>query len=99
MTTPEGKMKDKIKKLLHRYKVYFHMPVQNGMGAPTLDFICCHWGFYIGIEAKAPKKDLTDRQYITKGEIENAGGIVLRVSSDEELDILECYLQILEPSP
>jgi hypothetical protein len=97
MTTPEGKMKDKIKRLFKRYQVYFHMPVQNGMGAPTLDFICCYFGWYIGVEAKAPKKDLTQRQYDTKDDIEKAGGFVLRVSSDEELDILECLLQILEP--
>ncbi len=55
--TPEGKVKDKIKKMLKEHGAYFHMPVQNGMGAPTLDFVGCYCSHYFAIEAKAPGKN------------------------------------------
>jgi hypothetical protein len=74
--TPEGKVKEQIKKLLKKYGAYWHMPVQNGMGSPALDFHVCHRGLYLGIEAKAPGKTMTDRQVLTAKEISDAGGIV-----------------------
>jgi hypothetical protein len=94
--TPEGKIKDKVKRLLKRLKVYFHMPVMNGMGSPTLDFVCCAWGFYFAIETKAPKEWPTDRQKITMKEISEAGGFVFVVRDDESLLLLEATLELLE---
>lgn len=93
--TPEGKVKDKLKKLLKKHHVYYHMPVQNGMGAPTLDFICCHNGRFFAIETKAPGKKPTLRQEITMTEIAFAGGYVFVVSNDAEMDVLEAYLNLL----
>jgi hypothetical protein len=90
--TPEGKIKAKVKALLQKYGAYWHMPVQNGMGAPALDFHVCHRGKYFGIETKADGKALTPRQAMTKREIEQAGGIVLVVSNEDELGILEFVL-------
>lgn len=95
--TPEGRIKEQVKKLLKAHKVYYHMPVQNGMGAPSLDFICCHCGQYIAIETKAPGKKPTARQEITMNEIAFAGGFVFVVSCQQELDILEAYLNLLGP--
>lgn len=77
--TPEGKVKEQVKKLLKEYGAYYHMPVQNGMGAPTLDFICCMGGRYLGIETKSPGKLATARQQKTMQEINAAGGITLVV--------------------
>lgn len=88
----ENTVKNEIKRVLARYKTYWHMPVQNGMGAPSLDFICCHRGYYIGIEAKAPGKKPTARQLATMGQILGAGGIAVSVSNDEELKHLEQLL-------
>ncbi len=93
--TPEGKVKEQVKKLLKAHGVYYHMPVQNGLGAPTLDFICCHNGRYIAIETKAPKKKPSPRQEVTMMEIAFAGGFVFVVSCQQELDILEAYLHLL----
>ena len=60
--TPEGKVKDVIKKFLVAHQCGYYMPVSNGMGAPTLDFIC-NWKFYLFfIEAKAPGKLPSPRQ-------------------------------------
>lgn len=93
--TPEGKVKDRVKKLLKRYKVYYHMPVQNGMGAPTLDFVCCHKGYFIAIETKAGNKQPTARQEITMNEIRAAGGFVFLVNEVQGLAELEVYLEAM----
>lgn len=95
--TPEGRVKDKVKRLLKRFKVYYHMAVLNGMGSPSLDFICCAWGFYFAIETKAPKEWPTERQKLTMKEISEAGGFVFVVRDDESLLMLEAHLELMEP--
>lgn len=97
MTTPEGKVKDKVKKVLREYGAYYHMPVQNGMGAPTLDFVVCHKGRFIAIETKTEKGVLTLRQKLTMEEMQKAGAIVLvirGVSDGETFDILRSILEL-----
>jgi hypothetical protein len=95
--TPEGKVKEKVKRLLKRFGIYFHMPVMNGMGAPTLDFVCCAWGQYLAIETKAPKEWPTDRQKITMKEMSESGAFVFVVRDDESLLLLEATLELMEP--
>lgn len=75
-TTPEGKVKSKVNKLLEKYKVFKFMPVQMGMGKPGLDYFCCYSGKFFAIETKAEKKDLTPRQKETADEIRKADGVV-----------------------
>lgn len=86
--TPEGKVKAKIRELLKQYGSYSHSPVQNGMGRPSLDFVCCMHGQYFAVEAKAPGNTLTPRQELTKKEIEDAGGKVFVVG---ERDLRNTY--------
>lgn len=77
--TAEGWIKKIVKEMLDLHpRAYYHMPVQNGMGSPTLDFICCVNGRYVAIETKAPGKRMTDRQELTAKEIEAGGGVVYR---------------------
>jgi hypothetical protein len=95
MTTPEGKIKAKVSKVFKKYGVYYHMPVMNGMGAPTLDFIACCNGHYVTVETKAPGKHPTARQQITMAEVQCAGGFVFVVSCQIELDRLEAFLMLL----
>lgn len=82
MATSEGRIKLAVKEILRNHGAYWHMPVQNGMGAPTLDFICCFKGRYFAIETKAPGKKPTPRQEITISEIEKAGGRVFVIDGD-----------------
>lgn len=82
MSTPEGKVKEAVKKVLTKYGAYWHCPVQNGMGAPSLDFICCFHGWYFGIETKAPGKKPTLRQMNTMEKIKAAGGFVFVIDGD-----------------
>ncbi len=95
MATPESKVKEKLKKVLKRHGVYWHCPVQNGMGAPTLDFIACCNGHYVAIETKAPGLHPTARQQVTMADIQMSGGFVFVVSNDEELNRLEAFLILL----
>ena len=94
--TPEGKVKEQVKKLLKASGAYLHMPVMNGMGAPTLDFICCLNGRYIAIETKAPGKKPTPRQLVTMEDMRKAGAFVFVVSCDADLAVLEAYLNLLK---
>jgi hypothetical protein len=81
-STPEAKVKAKVKTAFRELKqqlgieLYYHMPVQNGMGAPTLDFIGCIRGQFFAIETKAPGKKPTERQLITIADMEAAGAKV-----------------------
>lgn len=77
--TPEGHVKASVRAMLKSYGAYWHSPVQNGMGTPSLDMICCFRGRYLAVECKAPGKKLTPRQELTKKQIEDAGGTVIVV--------------------
>ena len=74
--TPEGRTKKRIKEILAaRGKVLKQFwPVQNGMGAATIDCHVCYLGQYLVIEAKAPGEVATPRQEHTLNEYELAGG-------------------------
>jgi hypothetical protein len=90
--TPEGKIKEKVKKFLRENNVYFFMPVQSGYGQRTLDFLCCFKGRFIAIETKREGKMLTGQQKLIAEDIEAAGGDVLVVDSEEALKALYMYL-------
>lgn len=107
-STPEGKVKDKVKRLLARFcdenksvtlfsgRLYAHWPVMNGMGSPTLDCIACYYGKYIAIETKVEGKALTPRQEQTKAQIEAAGGLVFVVKNDADIERLEQALNLIK---
>jgi len=92
--TPEGKVKERVKKILRQLFAYWHMPVQNGMGSPSLDFHVCipiivtpgmvgkTIGVYAAIETKALGKKPTPRQELTIKAIEDAGGKVFVIDDD-----------------
>ncbi len=92
MTTPEGKIKNRVRKLLKEHGVYYHQPVTNGMGAPSLDFVGCHEGAFFAIETKAGNKQMTPRQESTAAEMRKAGGVVFLVNEVEGLPALEDWL-------
>lgn len=95
--TPEGKVKEKVKKVLKEFGAYYHMPVQNGMGKPSLDFICCHKGRFLAIETKAEKGKLTLRQEATIDEMQKAGAITLVIRGEndgESFAILRSFLEL-----
>jgi hypothetical protein len=94
--TPEGKVKTIVKQVLKANAAYYHMPVQNGMGSPSLDFACCvpvlitedmvgkTIGAYLGIETKREGGKVTPRQERTMKEIRDAGGRAILIEGEEE---------------
>lgn len=95
MPTPEGLVKKRVVVLLKKYRVYWHCPMQNGMGKPSLDFICSYKGYFIAIETKAGNKQPTARQEITMNEIRAAGGFVFLVNEVQGLVELEAFLETM----
>lgn len=94
MATPEGKVKDKVKKLLKEYGAYWFMPVQAGFGAPGLDFHCAVNGIALFIETKAGNKQPTPRQETTIAAIQKSGGVVFVVNELTGLAELEAWLKL-----
>jgi hypothetical protein len=97
MATPEGKVKNAVKKALKIHGAYYHMPVQNGMGSPTLDFVGCYRGKFFAIETKAPGGKPTPRQLQTIVDMESAGAKVFVV--DGNMDELNEWLVFGGPPP
>lgn len=86
MSTPEGRVKDKVRKALNSLPSHYRfMPVQNGMGAPGLDFFCCIESMFVAIETKVEGKKLTDRQRETARKIAEAGGLVFVIRNDGDI--------------
>lgn len=81
-STPEGKVKAKVKALLNHHKANYFMPVQAGFGAPALDFIVCSRGRYAQIETKAGNKQMTPRQETIARMVLEAEGEVFLVNED-----------------
>ena len=86
MRTPEGKVKDKVVKILKQYGVYYFFPVTGGYGASDIpDIICCHNGRFIAIECKAGKNKTTPLQDAHIARIRAAGGVAV-VINEENVD-------------
>ena len=94
-TTPEAKVKAKIKAILKAHNVYYAMPIGTGYGNSGVpDFLCCVNGKFVAIEAKAGKGEATALQLKNLGDINRAGGytLIIRESNLEYLTnvISEC---------
>jgi len=86
--TPEGKVKEAVKKVLKSRGIWFFMPMQNGFGVVGIpDFICCWKGQFLAIETKAPGKraDTTPNQERKIQEIKDHGGWALVVDDAKQL--------------
>jgi hypothetical protein len=86
--TPEGIVKDAIKKVLNEYNIWYFMPSANGFGKVGVpDFICCWKGKFFAIEAKAKGKreQTTANQDRRIEEIRSAKGWALVVDDVEQL--------------
>jgi hypothetical protein len=95
--TPEGKVKDAVKKELRKRDIWYFMPMQNGFGVVGIpDFICCWEGKFLAIETKAPGKrgQTTANQDRIISEIKDHWGKALVVDDVSQLiDYLEAYYE------
>ena len=96
MSTPESKVKARVKALLEAERVYFFFPAANGYGhAGIPDIICCVNGFFLAIECKAGKGKTTALQDRELGRIRTAGGAAVVIfDTDDEMRRLHSVLQL-----
>ena len=83
-STPEGKVKEKVKAILKRRGVWYCMPRGQTYGRAGIpDFLCCHKGRFIAIETKAGRGKATPLQLRELRDIfQNHQGIALIVRED-----------------
>ena len=94
-STPESKVKTKIKAILKEQGVYYAMPIGTGYGnAGVPDFLCCVNGRFLAIEAKAGSGQTTALQEKNLRDIEAAGGITLVIREDN-INALAGYLKLI----
>lgn len=80
-TTPESKVKAKVKKILEDRNAYYVMPVTGGFGnSGAPDFLVCYRGRFIGIECKAGKGKVTALQQDNLNRIVENGGTTLVIN-------------------
>jgi pantoate kinase len=91
-TTPEAKVKTKVKSILSKLGAYYAMPIGTGYGHSGVpDFLVCLQGRFIGIECKAGKGKTTALQDKHLEQIVSAGGITY-VINEENVSWLESWL-------
>lgn len=88
MSTPEGKVKAAIKKLLDEHNIYYFMPATGGYGRSGIpDFVGCVRGRFFAIEAKAGKAKPTALQLREMGRIKASGGLAFVINEDNMEDL------------
>jgi hypothetical protein len=98
MTTPEKKVKDKVKKILAEFGAYYFMPATGGYGKSGVpDLVACIKGRFIGIECKANGGKPTALQEKNLVDIMNKGGIAILVD-ETGLDTFKSVLKQLRDS-
>ena len=96
MSTPEGKVKTQLVKMLKEMKVWYFFPANNGFGKSGLpDVIICWYGRFIGVEVKSPKCRPTVLQWQCGTAIQEAGGVWRVVRNDDDIRALASYLMIV----
>jgi len=104
-TTPEGKIKAHVKKVLlaasERFGyIYSHWPVPSGFGRQTLDCLGAIKGLAFAIETKAPGKKPTPRQELAISEMREAGMKVFVIDGDtSELEAWLSHVAGSEAAP
>jgi pantoate kinase len=91
-STPESKVKAAIRKILDTTRAYYAMPIGSGYGNSGVpDFLVCHKGQFIGIEAKAGKGKTTALQEAHLSRIRESGGTAM-VINENNLNELKEFL-------
>lgn len=93
-STPESKVKQKIKKILEKYNAYFFFPSSGAYGRRGIpDIIGCHDGRFFSIEAKATDKDKpTELQKNEMKKIRDHDGMAWIVTGDNVAEFEEEFV-------
>jgi hypothetical protein len=92
-TTPEGKVKARVKVVLKELGAYYTMPVTGGFGTSGApDFLVCLNGRFVGIECKAGKGKPTALQEKNLSDITKAGGVALVINETDLANLRELLI-------
>jgi Holliday junction resolvase len=84
--TPEGKVKEEIKRGLKALGAYWFMPVQTGYGARTVDILACVGELFVAIEVKSATGRPTANQLAVLEAVRRAGGIAVLARSWKDVE-------------
>lgn len=97
MATPEGRVKDQVKKFLNTLpNCWWFMPVSTGHGAHGIpDIIVCYKGVFLAIETKAPGKlkNTTPLQDMQITRIRQAHGYAIVV---DDVALVQALVKIID---
>ena len=94
-TTPEGKVKKQVKKILDDLGCYHFSPMMDGFGRSGVpDIIACYKGLFIAIECKAGKNQATALQKHNMDLIRQAGGYTT-IINESNIEVLLATLKEL----
>jgi hypothetical protein len=98
-TTPEGRIKSKLDKVLKAEGVWFYSPQAGPFGVAGIpDRVACVNGHFVGIECKADKtKKPTALQIKCMRDIEKAGGKCFVAYDDETIATVREYIRARNP--
>lgn len=92
-STPEAKVKKKVREILKDLNAYYVMPLTGGYGnSGAPDFLACLNGRFIGIECKAGKGVPTALQLKNLDQIRSCGGKAL-IINESNVDQLKSFLE------
>lgn len=98
MSTPEKKVKDKVKRVLAEHGAYHFMPATHGYGSSGVpDIVACLRGKFVGIECKANGGKPTALQLKNLRELSQAGGLAVLIDErciDKLSDLLTAVNKI-----
>ena len=79
--TPEGKVKDEVRRVLKALNIYYFMPATGGYGRSGVpDIVGCVNGRFVAIECKAGLNQPTALQEREMENIKNAGGVAVVIN-------------------
>lgn len=84
----EKEVKQAIKQFFDERGIFYFMPVHNGLGKMTTDFIVCVNGHFLAIETKIGKNVPTNRQLLFLKSVVAAGGSAYVVNEQNLQDFL-----------
>jgi len=97
-TTPEAKVKAKVKAVLNKYGAYHFSPATGGYGKSGVpDIIACFEGKFLAIECKAGTNKTTALQEANLAHINRQGGFAF-VINETNIEVVEETLQHLTSS-
>ena len=89
-STPEAKVKKRVKEILDKLEAYYFMPATGGYGRSGIpDIVGCLNGVFFAIECKAGKGIPTALQEREINKIRNAGGHAWLVNEENVEQLYE----------